>query len=242
MGTLRNMKVFTIGLMILTIMACFGDVVFSQVLGNTVSQGIRIGQHASRGSNMMQRFNYYSTGSERLTQPVPRPRPNTLSAQTRANLRAPMSGLSGLGGGARPRTRPNNTGILRPTRPNVLYNQLLNSNPTMKSVGNMPRSSIFKVERRIGPLRPLRSNITTFTMKPQGLLRPDLQQRNSVGAGLLRSSASMTQQQAITRQTTLTHNLLTSQQAKLSRGYTIFQIGRQIQNQRRAPMSIFNVR
>jgi len=231
---LRNMKIFTIGLMILTYMACFGDVSFSQVAGNGVSQGIRIGQHASRGSNMMQRFNYYSTGSERLTQPVPRPRPNTLSAQTRANLR------SGVGG-ARPRTRPNNTGLLSPTRPSI-YNRLLGSKPTMLSLGNMPRGRIFKVERSIGQLRPIRSNSTLFTIKPQELLRPDLQQRNSVGLGLLRSSPSMVQQHTITHQSPLTRNLLTTQKAKLSRYPTIFEIGRRVQNQKRAPMSIFNVR
>ena len=238
---MRNMKIFTIGVMILTYMACFGDVSFSQVLGNSVSYGMKLGQTSHRGSSKMGRFNRYSTGLEQIIQPIKRSGQDPLSVRTKVSMRSPISASVGIGGAARPRTRPTNTGILIPTRPNV-YNQLLGSKPTMLSLGNMPRGRIFKVERSIGRLRPLRSNTTTFTMKPQGLLRPDLQQRNSVGLGLLRSSPSMVQQRTITRQSPLTRNLLTTQKAKLSRYPTIFEIGRQLQNQRQAPMSIFNVR
>jgi len=237
---LRNMKIFTIGLMILTYMACFGDVSFSQVAGNGVSQGMRLGQHASRGTSKMGRFNRYSTGLEQIIQPIKRSGRDPLFVRTTVNLRTSRGGLSGVGG-ARPRTRPNNTGLLSPTRPSI-YNRLLGSKPTMLSLGNMPRGRIFKVERSIGQLRPIRSNSTLFTIKPQELLRPDLQQRNSVGLGLLRSSPSMVQQHTITHQSPLTRNLLTTQKAKLSRYPTIFEIGRRVQNQKRAPMSIFNVR
>ena len=234
---MRNIKVLTIGLMVLTYMAYFGDVSFSQVLGNGVSQGMRLGQHASRGSNTLSRFTNYSTGVANVTQTVTRTTPDPLFVRMKANLRSSTLGTVG----AKPRSRPTNTGILRPTRPTV-YNGLLQSTATMLSVGNMPRSRIFNVERSMGPLRPIRGKSTLFTIKPQELLRPDLQQRNSVGLGLLRRQLSMAQQHTVTHQTALTRNVLTSQQTQLSRKPTIFDIGLRLQNQRRAPMSIFNVR
>jgi hypothetical protein len=220
-------------------MAYFADESFSQVVGNSVTRGMRLGQHASRGSSLMSRFNRYSTGSEQITQPIKRTSRGPLSVRTQVFLQSPISGTGGVGRG-RPRTRPTNTGILRPTRPTV-FNRLLSSSPTMLSVGNVPKGRIFKVERNIGPLRPLRGYSTPFTIKPQELLRPDLQQQKS-GIGLLLSRSSMAQQHTVTQQTTLTRNLLPAQEMLLTRNPSIFDISRQIQNQKQAPMSIFNVR
>ncbi len=234
------------------IMAYFGDVSFSQVAGNSVSRGMSLGSQASRGSNMLSSFNRYSTGLRNITQPITRTSRDPLSVRSTVNLRSPMLGSTGLGGpraGSRPRNtslsgllRPaRNTGIIRPVRP-TMFNNMMSQRPNMLMLGNLPRSRNFKVGLTIGRLRPIRSSSTTFTMKPQGLLRPDLQQRNSVGAGLLRSSASLAQQQAITRQIALTRNLLTSQKWKLSRNQTIFEIGRQKQTEMHTPKSIFGAR
>lgn len=185
---------------------------------------------------MMARFNRYSTGLDSVIPTIRRTSSDPLSVKLQTSMRGP----AGVGG-PRTRSRPSHSNLLRPTRPSAL-NLLMSSPPNMLRLGSMPRSRIFSVERKIGSLRPIRSNVTPFTLKPKDLLNPDIQQQNSVGTGLLRSHLSLAQHKPITNRASLTRNLLTSQNLQLSRTPTIFDIGRQMQGDKLRQKSVFNVR
>lgn len=229
--------------------AFFVDISFAQVQGSAVSRGIQIGTQQSRGTTMMSSFNRFSTGLESVTQPITRTSRDPLSVRTSVNMLSPMQGSTGSGGlksTARPSktnilipARPRNSGVQRPARP-TMFNNMLSSAPTMTTVGNLPRGRIFTMEYKVGPLRPIRNKTTPFSIRPQTLLRPDIQQQKT--RLVFGGSLSLAQRKAITHQTALTQNLLTSKNLQLSRKPTIFDIGRQRQNKKEVPQSIFNLR
>ena len=231
-----------ISLSIAILVVVSSDTIYAQVAGNTVSRGLSM-PHAARGTSMMGSFNRYSTGSERFAPNVRRTSRDPLAVRSTVNMQTPMSGSAGVGGsrtGSRPRNtdllRPViNTGIIRSVRP-TMFNNMMSQRPNMITLGNLPRSRIFSVEREIGPLRPVRVKTTPFTIKPQHL------QQQLYRAGLFGGKLMIAQKKSIIHRDALTHNLLSSKKTLNIERPTIFEIGQKIQNEKRTPKSIFNIR
>jgi len=224
----------------MVILITVSDTGYAQVQGNSVSQGVSVGsQRAGRGTAMLESFNRYSTGVNSVIPQISRPSRDLLFYENRVGRQGAVSGVPGVGA-RRSTVRPMNTGLITPGRPS-LFNKMLFAGPIMMTAGNRSRSPIFTVGPSRGSVQSVLSNVTPFTIKPQEMLRPDIQQRRS-GVGLLRGRLSMAQRQSLTRKNALTLNLLTSQKPLFSRNPTIFDMGRRIQNSKQTPMSIFNIR
>ena len=170
-NNLTNFVFLAIGLLF-----CLPGRLQGQVMGNFSVQGVTSFQASSpRGSNMMGRFNKYSTGASSLTGGVSRTAPNPFSV----SLRQSMTGRPSVGAAAKGGLR-SRFGMMDSARMPSNFSHLLGSLPAAAagsaSAGQLRAMPSFRS-------RSLRTN--AFTTKADELGKPFLQsRRNSLTTGL----------------------------------------------------------
>ena len=226
----------TTGLVSAAILLVASDTMFAQVQGNSITEGVRVGsQLQSRGSSMMGRFNMFSTSLHNIVQLPRRASSDLLSVRTSANMRRPMSGVTGLGGpGSRP--RPTNTGLITPRRPTI-FNTMLSSNPNRSIRGISPRSrsAIFMPNKKIIPIHHKISPLITNRVN---LLDPAATQKKSEIGSFL-SKNSLFQGNNLSNNTSIAQTGSARQNLLLSQNQTIYDIARTGQNVKQTKKSIF---
>jgi hypothetical protein len=240
---LRKRKNIVVVLTMIALLLAVSETVYAQVQGNFLS-GQQVGtQKAARPSNKLSHFSQYATGLSDVVTPIKRPSRDLLSSSNKIYLQGAVPntlGIPGIGG-LRTTARPAYTGLIRPTRPGRL-NTRLSAASTMRTVGNASRSRLISSLATVGSLRPIRGRPTPFSFTRHTLLRPDLQQSETGLRPALLGSSLLSQQQTITKKTSLSNASPRNQRLSFSGSPTIFETGRRMQDQKQAPRNIFTGR
>ena len=177
-NNLAYFVIWAIGLLL-----CLPGQLQGQVMGNSSVRGFSSFQgSASRGSNLMGRFNRYSTGASNMTAGVSRTLPNPFSVSLQQSMTGPVRGSS-IGAAAKGGLRSGTLGMMDSMKMPSNFSSLFGPVPT--TAASSPSTMRLLSSGVIPSFRSRSSRTNAFTIRADELGKPFLpSRRNSLITGL----------------------------------------------------------